>query len=177
MNRMTIYCLATITIFLIGIAPSGFAAEKQKMEKWEAEYTAMLTQSSNSVVEKRAILKKAITKALDGDAPPCECMRIAIGLDYKPYFVMRYIYEHSKEIKLDELCWCATSDGIEQQIISKAAADARTADNNPVFRQNEIASAKCLRDKGLAYTTNPDTPDPIDPPEPIPPTPTSPIRP
>jgi len=32
--------------------------------------------------------------------------RLAIGLDYKPCFAMKYIYEDSKGVKLDALCWC-----------------------------------------------------------------------
>ena len=165
-----------IPIFIIGIVPNCLAVEKQKKEKWEIDYTAMLNQTAISEDEKKIILKDAITKALDGDAPACEIMRIAIGMEYKPYFVIRYIYEHSQEVKLDELCWCATSDGIEKHIISKAAADANTPNNDPVFRQNEIAKSDCLKE-GLAYTAEPNAPDPITPPGPVPPNPRSPITP
>ncbi len=172
--RLSIFIL--ICIFLVGIVPNCLAAEKQKKEKWETEYLSILNQQSNSADEKKAVLKDAITMALDGDAPACEVMRIAIGLQYKPYFVMRYIYEHSKEVKLDDLCWCATSDGIENPIISKAVADAKTSNNDPVFRQNEIAKADCLKE-ALAYTVEPNSPDPITPPGPPPPKPRSPIVP
>ncbi len=170
-----------IAIFIIGIAPNCLAAEKtekQLKEKWEREYISRLNKKSSDLDEKKIILKDAITKALDDEAPPCACMRIAIGLEYKPYFVIRYIYEHSPGVGLDELCWCATSDGIEKQIIAKAAADAETKDGNSVFRENEIASADCLKgDKGLAYTATPDAPGSINPPDIKPPHPTSPITP
>ena len=152
--------------FTIGIVPNCLAAgkqslttEKQKKERWETEYTETLTQPVITDDEKKALLLEAITEALDVDAPPCECLRIAIGLDFKPYFVMRYIYEHHKRVKLDELCWCAVSDGIEQHIIARAAADAKTPDNYPVFRQNEIAKSECIN---IAYTAQL---DPIDPPD------------
>ncbi len=173
-SRLVLFVL--ISIFIIGIAPNCLAVEKQKTEKWVTDYTVMLTQATNNEAEKNILLKKAITKALDGDAPPCEVMRIAVGLDYKVYFAIRYIYEYSSEVKLDELCWCATSDGVEKHIISKAAADARTPDNDPVFRQNEIAKSECLRE-GLAYTAALNSPDPIIPPPPPPPNPKSPITP
>ncbi|MCP3875019.1 MAG: hypothetical protein GY699_17940 [Desulfobacteraceae bacterium] len=174
MVRLAIFI--QISIFIIGIVPNCLAAEKQKKEKWETEYLSVLNQQSNSSDEKKTLLKQAVTKALDGDAPACEVMRIAIGLNYKPYFVMRYIYEHSSQVKLDELCWCATSDGVEKPIISKAVADARASNNDPVFRQNEIAKADCLKE-ALAYTAEPNAADPITPPGPPPPKPRSPTTP
>ena len=182
-TRLAIFFL--ILIFIIGIVPNCLAAEKQnltaekqKMERWEKEYTETLTQPVISGDEKKALLLEAVTEALDVDAPPCECMRIAIGLDYKPYFVMRYIYEHNKGVKLDELCWCATSDGIEKHIIARAAADAKKSNNDPVFRQNEIAKSECIKsDEGLAYTAELNPPEPIDPPPDPPNPPVSPITP
>ncbi len=165
-----------ISIFTIGIVPNCLAVEKQNKEKWETEYTSMLNQTAINEDEKKIILNDAITKALDGDAPPCEVMRIAIGMDYKPYFVIRYIYEYSQGVKLDELCWCATSDGVENHIVYKAAVDAETPNNDPVFRQNEIAKTDCLKE-GLAYTAALNSPDPITPPGPTPPNPRSPLTP
>jgi hypothetical protein len=165
-----------ISAFIVGVVPNCLAVEKQKKEKWETEYNSILSQTATSPNEKRAFLKDAITKALDENAPACEVMRIAIGMEYKPYFVMRYIYEHSQGVKLDELCWCATSDGVEHPIISKAVADAKAPNNDPVFRQNEIAKADCLK-QGLAYTATLNTPDPITPPGPPPPNPRSPTTP
>ncbi len=38
------------------------------------------------------ILKKAIKNALDQDAPPCDAMKIAIDLKYKPYEVIKNIF-------------------------------------------------------------------------------------
>ncbi len=172
--RIALFIL--VSIFLIGIVPNCFAVEKQKKEKWAIEYELMLNQTAISADEKKIILKDAVTKALDADAPPCEVMRIAIGKDYKPYFVIRYIYEYSNEVKLDDLCWCATSDGIETFIVSKAATDAKTSNNDPVFRQNEIAKSDCIK-KGLAYTAELNSPDPITPPGPPPPNPRSPTTP
>jgi len=172
--RLTLFFL--ISMFIIGIASNGLAVEKKKQEKWVSEYTDMLKQTAINPDEKNIILKDAITKALDGEAPACEVMRIAVGMDYKPYFVMRNIYEHSQGVKLDELCWCATSDGIETFITSKAVADAKNNNNEPVFRQNEIAKSDCLK-QGLAYTAALNSPDPITPPGPPPPNPRSPIVP
>ena len=179
MNKTILIRLAIflqVSIFIIGIAPNCLAVEKQQKEKWATEYESMLTQTSANPDEKKILLQNAVNKALDGDAPACEVMRIAIGFNYKPYFVMKYIYEHSQGVKLDELCWCATSDGIEQSIISKAVADAKKPNNDPVFRQNEIAKADCLKEF-LAYTAAPNDPDPITPPGPPPPNPRSPITP
>ena len=175
-NRLAVFFL--ISIFIIGIVPNCLAVEKQKKEKWETKYTDTLTQPTISDDEKKVLLKEAITEALDVDAPPCECMRIAIGLEYKPYFVIKFIYEHSKEVKLDELCWCAASDGIEKQIIARAAADAKKPNNDAVFRQNEIAKSECIKSaEGLAYTSELNPPDPIDPPDDPPDPPVSPITP
>ena len=174
--RLAVFIL--ISIFVIGIVPNCLAVEKQKKEKWETKFTDTLTQPTIGDDEKKALLKEAITEALDVDAPPCECMRIAIGLEYKSYFVIKYIYEHSKEVKLDDLCWCATSDGIEKHIIARAAAEAKRLNNDPVFRQNEIAKSECIKsDEGLAYTAELDPPDPIDPPDDPPDPPVSPITP
>jgi hypothetical protein len=172
--KLSLVILTPILFF--SFTSNSIAVTKIQKKQWETEYTAMLNQPATTPEEKIIILKNAIARALDRDAPSCEVMRIAIGLDYKPYFVIRYIYEKSKHAKLDELCWCSASDGIEAFIISKAAADARTSDNNPVFRQNEIAKSDCLK-KGLAYTAELNSPDPIIPPEPPPPNPRSPITP
>ena len=179
MNKMMIIKLAIFLqalIFIVGIAPNCLAVEKQKKEKWVTEFESILDYQGDNIDEKRALLKEAVNKALDGEAPACEVMRIAIGSGYKPYFVMKSIYEHSQGVKLDELCWCATSDGVAQAIISKAVADAKKPNNDPVFRQNEIAKSECLKDF-LAYTVEPNAADPITPPGPPPPNPRSPITP
>ena len=155
--------LLIVFVVLMITVSSGFTKEK-----WSDKFSKSLSVSYEPL-EKNDILKDAIDQAMNEDAPPCEVMRIAIGMDFKPYFVILFIYENNKDNNLDEICWCATSDGIEDFIVAKAAIDSK------VFRNNEIAKSECLK-KGLAYTSLPNSPDSITPPQHPPPNPRSPIK-
>jgi len=100
------------------------------------------------------VLEEAISKAMDEKAPACECMKIAIDYEYNPYLVLKNIYGAGGDVKLNQLCMCATEAGIMKAIIANAAADAVTPLDEPVFDRDEIAQSQCLGgEEGLAYTT------------------------
>ncbi len=161
--------MKTIKILLLLIVLILVAMSTRAEDTWQQKFSlAIDTNIENPLRQK--ILKDGIAVALEEEAPPCEVMRIAIGKEYKPYFVIKYIYESSKDAKIDELCWCATNDGIEDMIIMKAVMDSE------VFRQNEIAKSDCLRE-ALPYTVQSQSADPILPPPPPPPKPKSPYTP
>ncbi len=100
------------------------------------------------------ILEKAITQALTRNAPPCECMKIAINLQYNPYSVLKNIYgAGNREILLDQLCMCASELGIMKAVIARAATDALSSSNEPIFQMDEISQCQCLGgEEGFAYT-------------------------
>jgi len=99
------------------------------------------------------VLEEAIARAIENKAPPCQCMKIAIDFDYNPYSVIKNIYSAGGDIKLDQVCSCATEAGVMKAIIAKAAADAVSPLNEPIFKPNEIAQSQCLGgEEGLAYT-------------------------
>jgi len=99
------------------------------------------------------VLKDAISKAMAQKAPACECMKIAVDLEYNPYSVLKNIYASGGDLKLDQLCMCATEAGIMKAIIAKAAVDALSPTGDPLFNRDEITQSQCLGgEEGLAYT-------------------------
>lgn len=99
------------------------------------------------------VLEEAITKAIERDAPACECLKIAIDFDYNPYSVIKNLYAAGGESKLDQLCMCATELGVMKAVIANAAADAVSPLNEPIFDRDEIAQSQCLGgEEALAYT-------------------------
>lgn len=99
-------------------------------------------------------LEEAISYALSGEQGDraCECMTMAVDYDYNPYTVLKTIYGQGGDLEIDQLCSCATSAGVTKAVIAKAATDAMTPLNEPVFDADEIAQSACL--SGLAYTPN-----------------------
>lgn len=105
------------------------------------------------------ILEEALTAALaeeKGDRS-CECMKMAIDLDYNPYSVLKAIYSVGGDLEIDILCSCATEAGVMKAVIAKAATDAVTPLNEPVYDVDEIARSQCL--SGLAYTAAENAPE------------------
>lgn len=127
------------------------ALRKGKAESIHQKGGLGYTMSENSILE------NAIKKALEQQAPPIEVMIIAIDLKYNPYDVIKNIFGHGDEINLNQLCLCATENGISKQIIAKAAADATSPTGTPIFPRDEIAQAQCLN-VGLGYTPDSDPP-------------------
>lgn len=115
------------------------------------------------------VLEEAVMMALaeeQGDRA-CECMKMAIDLDYNPYSVLKAIYSVGGDLEIDPLCACATEAGVMKAVIAKAATEAITPLNEPVYNVDEIARSQCL--SGLAYTAvDPPTPPPPPPPPPPP---------
>ena len=157
-------------VALAGLITTTLSAAEE--EGWQVAFTAALQEGKagelpqgQSPAEGLAytppeelVLQEAVSEAMKQDAPACECMKIAIDLEYNPYAVLKSIYTAGGNIKLDQLCMCATEAGIMKAITAKAATDARWPSGLPVFHQDEIAQSQCLGgEEGLAYTP-PDQP-------------------
>jgi len=159
------------SIFVIALFTSYCFAEDNL---WENEFIQAL-QKGKTVVTRQSgglgytpsestVLEKAIKRAMDMKAPPCEAMKIAIDLKYNPYSVIKNVFSSGGEVDLNQLCMCATESGINKQIVAKAASDATSSLGTPIFPRDEIAQAQCLREIGLGYTPVANTPSPIKPP-------------
>jgi TolB-like protein len=100
-------------------------------------------------------LQNAISKALEKEKEGrvCECMKMAVDLEYNAYLVIKTIYEAGGDLEIDQLCMCATEAGVMKAIVAKAAREAVSPLGNPVYTTDEIAQTSCFRgEEGLAYT-------------------------
>ncbi|MCF6248812.1 MAG: hypothetical protein L3J69_15860 [Desulfobacula sp.] len=178
MNRtMKTFCIAISLSFLTTI---GFA-EQKKENQWEKDFVQALQKGKAKSMNKSgglgyqgaesSVLEKAVKKAMEQKAPPCEAMKIAVNLQYQAYDVISNIFSQGAEVNLNQLCMCATESGINKQLVAKAAKDTVTPLGKPVFPRDEIAQAQCLNDVGLGYTQPTLPPPPIKPP--VPPNPIS----
>ena len=167
MKKLTLF----FSIFAVAIIfSSAVMAEGQNIEpKWSDTFQAMLEKGKQAAVPAgqpkptglaytapdEIALEEAISFALkqDKSARVCECLKIAIDLDYNPYLVIKTIYTIGANLDIDQLCMCATEAGVMKAIIAKAAKDAVTPLDKPVYNMDEIAQSQCLRGvNGLAYT-------------------------
>ncbi|MFH0729952.1 MAG: CsgG/HfaB family protein [Pseudomonadota bacterium] len=140
-----------------------------KPEDWRNDYLAMLKkgkavrlpsgQPSGAGLAytppEAVTLENAISKALEKEkgARVCECMKLAVDLEYNAYLVIKTIYEAGGSLEIDQLCMCATEAGVMKAIIAKAAREAISPLGSPVYAQDEIAQASCFQgEEGLAYT-------------------------
>ncbi len=165
---------------LLFLTTLGFA-EQKKENNWEKDFVQALQKGKAKNLNKsgglgyqaaeNSVLEKAIKKALDQKAPPCETMKIAVDLQYQAYDVISNIFSQGAEVNLNQLCMCATESGINKQIVAKAANETVTPLGKPVYPRDEIVQAQCLNDVGLGYTQQNQPPPPIDPP--VPPVPVS----
>lgn len=156
--------LLMISLFLtIGIGffiSQGFAEENNKA--WESEFVQallkgkeMIETGGNELADvpyQETILAEAVKRAIViKDTQACQALKIAVDLEYNPYFVIKNIFSHGDEIDLDQLCMCAIEDGINKQIFAKASKDAVSPLGEPVFSSNELAQCQCLKEVGLGY--------------------------
>lgn len=159
-----------LILSLLAVSSIGFAEENL----WQQDFIQALQKAKAVSTDgggglgytpsQEAALESAIKKAMEMKAPPCEAMKIAVDLKYDPYATIKNVFAYGGEVKLDQLCMCATESGISKQIIARAAADATSPLGTPVFPRDEIAQAQCI---GLGYTTATAPPPyipPIDPP-------------
>lgn len=158
--------VATFAI-LTGLTTNLFADEIAAEKGWRVAYIAALQEGKTVPLPQgqaqeeglaytppeEIVLKEAISKAMEQEAQACECMKIAIDLEYNPYSVLKSIYSSGGDVKLDQLCMCATEAGIMNAITAKAAVDALSPSGAPVFSRDEITQSQCLGgEEGLAYT-------------------------
>ncbi len=156
--------LLMISLFvIIGISffvSQGFAEDKNKT--WESEFVQALRKEKarietdskviNYASAGETVLAEAIKQAIViNNAPACKVMKIAIDLEFNPYLVIKNIFSHGGEIDLDQLCMCATEDGINKQIFAKASEDAASSLGEPIFSRYELTQSQCLREIGLGY--------------------------
>lgn len=101
-----------------------------------------------------SVLDNAIKNAMQLDAPPGEVIKIAVDLGYNAYSVIKKVLSHGGKIDMDELCMYGSEFGIGKQIIAQAAKDAKTSTAIclPIYTNDEIAQAQCLKEIGLGYT-------------------------
>ncbi|MFO7752056.1 MAG: hypothetical protein R6V41_02925 [Desulfobacteraceae bacterium] len=177
MEKRFLWLVLLAVVFCFGFVADGFS---QSDEGWEQKFVNALQKGKEVPSEQgdseglgytpseEAVLEDAVAAALDENAPPCECMKIAVGMDYNPYNVLTTIYGAGKGVQLDEICMCATEEGIMKEVIAKAASDAVNPVGEKVFDRDEITQSQCLQ-VGLPYTAAAgDMPDSPEPP-PIPP--------
>ena len=174
--------LAISMMILIG--SNGFTEENP----WEKEFVLTLqegklakkapkgtglgyTLTKEEAEEK--VLSKAIKNAIKMQAPPCEAMKIAVDLKYKPFSVIKNVFGAGGEVDLNQMCMCATEKGVSTKIIAQAAREA-TFGGKPVFPPDEITQAQCL---GLPYTPVARLDRIIPPPPPVPVSASGPIPP
>ena len=171
--------LTILLVFILAIFSSvSFAQDKNS---WEKEFRTALQKGKTTITNKTeglgytpseaSVLEKAITKAMDANAPSCTLMKIAVDLKYNPYFVIKDIFSYGGSVGINQLCTCATESGINKQIVAKAATDAVSPIGTPVYRRDEISQAQCLREIGLGFHVASNVPPPITPP--VPPNPIS----
>jgi hypothetical protein len=167
---------ATVFVFV-----SATVAQEQNDDAgfgWQNVYKDMLEKGKESIETntdntglaytpaEATVLEEAVAFALSeekGDRA-CECMKIAVELEYNPYLVLKTIYGLGGDLEIDTICNCSTQAGVTKAIIAQAATDAVTPLNEPVYEIDEISRSQCLT--GLAYQTNSvdSPPDPPDPP-------------
>lgn len=167
MKKITLF-VSILTIFVM-FSTTLFAENPRKEENWREDYLATLKKGKAVQLPagqpqaagmaytppEAVVLQEAILKALEKERGErvCECMKIAIDLEYNPYLVIKTIYEVGGDLEIDQLCMCATEAGVMKAIIAKAAREAVTPLGKPVYAPDEIAQTSCFRgEEGLAYT-------------------------
>lgn len=170
--------MVTFTTVLVYV--STVAAKEQDDSSglgWQDVYQQMLEKGKESTQTNDAglgytpaeatVLEEAVSYALSGEKGDraCECMKIAVELEYNPYLVLKTIYGLGGDMEIDQVCSCATEAGVTKAIIAQAATDAVTPLDKPVYNVDEIAQSQCLT--GLAYQVNPGNPPPPPPPPPV----------
>ncbi len=123
------------------------ALQEGKLENQAPKGTGLGYTLTREEAEER-VLAKAIKKAIKMEAPPCEAMKIAVDLKYKPFSVIKNVFGAGGEVDLNQMCMCATEKGVSTKIIAQAAREA-TFGGKPVFPPDEVTQAQCL---GLPYT-------------------------
>ncbi len=177
MKQSLLWPVVVAVLFCIGTVTAGFAQSAD----WEDQFVEALHKGKEAAgaqsqaeglgytPSEEAVFEKAVKKALGQDAPACQCMKIAVNMDYNPYMVLTNIYGAGKGVKLDELCMCATEEGIRKEVIARAASDAVGPSGEKVFTRDEVTQSQCLQ-VGLPYTAaEVDLPDAPEDPDPVPP--------
>ncbi|MFH0726898.1 MAG: hypothetical protein V2B19_11210 [Pseudomonadota bacterium] len=167
MKRITLF-VSMLTIFVM-VSTTLFAENSRTDDAWRNEYLASLKKGKAVQLPagqtpaaglaytppEGVVLQEAIAKALEKGKEDrvCECMKMAVDMEYNPYLVIKTIYEAGGDLKIDQLCMCATEAGVMKAIVAKAAKEAVSPLGGPVFAPDEIAQTTCFRgEEGLAFT-------------------------
>lgn len=159
----------------------GFSASSMgASQSWEQEFINALTKAKEAGQagqrgeglgynqSPEQLLDEAIQDAMAQGGPPCQILRMAVDMDFNPYPVLLSIYSQGS-VDLDEVCMCATEQGVGKAVIAQAATSASGPSGTPAYNRDEIAQSQCLQE-GLPYTPaamenppQPESPDPIPP--------------
>ncbi len=82
-----------------------------------------------------------------------DCLKMALGIGYPPYLVLKTMLEEGDNLELDPLCETASAVGVAKAVFARAARDAVYPSNRNIYDITQIARCPCLRgESGLAYT-------------------------
>lgn len=177
MKKIALMIVLLATVFVYVSMTTAQDRDDSNGLGWQNAYKEMLEKGKASVQTSNdglaytpaeaTVLEEAVAYALSGEEGDraCECMKIAVELEYNPYLVLKTIYGLGGDLEIDQLCNCATEAGVTKAIIALAATDAVTPLDEPVYDEDEIARSQCLT--GLAYQEGglpQPTPQPTPPP-------------
>ncbi|MCF8025490.1 MAG: hypothetical protein K9K82_08385 [Desulfobacteraceae bacterium] len=158
------------------LASAGSAAA----QSWEEEFSRALAEIQEAAQAGEPgdglgytpsledMLDEAIGNAMAQGGGGCQVMKMAVDMDFNPYPVLLSIYSRGS-VSLDEVCMCATEQGVSKAVIAQAATSAAGPGGQPAYSQDEVAQCQCLQE-GLPYTQVQAQPPPQpNPPDPVPP--------
>ncbi len=163
--------LLQLGVFLLAVGFMFAANGLAQSEKWEEAFNSALAKAKEEAADsdaRKQLLDEAIRNALNQGAPGCQLLKMAVKSEFDPYAALLSIYS-SGMVGLDEICMCATEQGINKAVIAQAASNATASGGGSVYTRDEITQSQCLQ-AILPYTPADEAgPPPPPPPPPIPP--------
>ena len=150
-------------------------------QSWEEEFNRALAEIQEAAQagepgeglgytpSQEEMLDEAIGNAMDQGGPACQVMNMAVERDFNAYPVLLSIYSRGG-VDLDEVCMCATEQGISKAAIAQAALNGAGPEGSGEYTRDEIAQVQCLQE-GLPFTPAEASP----PPQPVSPDPVPPV--
>lgn len=167
-------------IFILAAGLGLAAIQTAAAQDWEEEFQEALVEIKQAgeageagdglgyTPSREDMLDEAIGNAMAQGGGGCQVMKMAVDMDFNPYPVLSSIYSRGS-VSLDEVCMCATEQGISKAVIAQAATSAAGPGGEPAYTRDEVTQAQCLQE-GLPYTPVQAQPPPQpNPPDPIPP--------
>jgi hypothetical protein len=160
-----VFCL----VLSLGFAAGTMAAS----QNWEQELNEALGKIKTAADEGEPqealdeMIDEAVSSAMSAGGGGCQIMKMAVSSGINPYPVLVSIYSQG-QVSLDDICMCATEQGVSAAVVAQAATDAKGPDGAPAYSRDELAQCQCLQ-AGLPYTAGDSPPPPPPPPPPVPP--------